>query len=572
MSVSRMPSYAPPPPPYLDAGAVSNERHQRETEQHPSNMHSQHSTDPRRQMLPPLRVRNLSTPSTETRPAFSRDPATATDHQAALNELHLGALRLTSLSERSLRPQRPAPRPPSPLPPLPTATDPPSFLPSPSPTPSMQQPYPRSPSTSPVSTKRGHKLNPFSAFRSTRATRKAHAQLAEHEARYENQIDRQRAAAAEAASRAAQEAARIEEEKMMRVTMAQEETKGHVRSHLQIFLSTEPPSEEELSAVFYTCIEACKTVGLDFPTVLQEPLIEGQPPIYWAILNRPSTHGNRGTSHDSLVFALLEACQPLNSSTFTAVRLACTTASDNTLLQRLFRYIPGLSPLSPSDTMLLAPLKESDVVEVMETRDGTGTFIAHIRILRFRLRMRVSKCVVVEFVASERIWTLKFAVIETPTEGRTNKWLLSLELGEHSPPVGIDADLFIEGSAAQPLDSRDFDDPLLAISFGSTTCDLWPGRDNAITVRLDDGPMGPHLLNESSVLVDSKGTLCAQLNARLTRATVPALVSDTSSTASPSRSLETPFSEVSYPSSIKAKSKKPPKEKKVYTSLRRGGR
>jgi hypothetical protein len=416
MSVSRMPSYAPPPPPYRDAGAVPNERHQRETEQHPSNSHSQPSTDTRRQMLPSLRVRNLSSPPTETRSAFPRDPAAETAHQAALNELHLGALRLASLSERSLRPQRPAPRPPSPLPPFPTVADPRSFLPSPSPTPSPQQPYPQSPSTSPVSSKRGHKFNPLSAFRLTKATRKANAQIVEHAARqaaehtrYENEIDRQRAVAAEAASRAAQEAARIEEEKMLRVAMAQEETKGHVRSHLQIFLSTEPPSEEELSAVFYTCIEACKTVGLDFPTVLQEPLIEGKPPIYWAILNRPTTYGNRGKTHDSLVFALLEACQPLSSSTLAAVRLACTTASDNTLLQRLFRHIPGLSPLSPSDAMLLAPLKESDVVEVMETRDGTGTFIAHIRILRFRLRMRVSKCVVVEFVASGALVSYTFS-------------------------------------------------------------------------------------------------------------------------------------------------------------------
>lgn len=62
--------------------------------------------------------------------------------------------------------------------------------------------------------------------------------------------------------------------------------------------------------------------------------------------------------------------------------------------------------------------------------------------------------------------------------------------------MGIEADLFIDGATSQPLDSRDFDDPLLAISFGSTTSDLWPGRENAITVRLDDGPMGPHLLNE----------------------------------------------------------------------------
>jgi hypothetical protein len=356
------------------------------------------------------------------------------------------------------------------------------------------------------------------------ATRRANSQIAEHAARqaaehvkYENEVTRQREVAADSARRAAQEAAKIEDDKTVRLGIAQDEAKGHVRSHLQIFLAGEPPSEEELSAVFYTCAEACKAVGLDFPTVLQEPLIQGQPPVYWAILNRPTTYGNSRAVHDSLVYALLEASQPLNSLTMSAVRLACTTASDNTLLQRLFRHVPGLSPLSPSDAMLLAPLRESDVVEVMETRDGTGTFVAHIKILRFRLRMRVSRCVVVEFVASgvcllllslrffsadlllylERIWALKFTVTDIPTEGRVgNRWLLSLELGEHSPPVGIDADLFIEGSTSQPLDSRDFDDPLLAFSFGSTTTDLWPGPENAITVRLDDGPMGPHLLNE----------------------------------------------------------------------------
>ena len=95
----------------------------------------------------------------------------------------------------------------------------------------------------------------------------------------------------------------------------------------------------------------------------------------------------------------------------------------------------------------------------------------------------------------ERIWTLKFSV-ETPTDGRGSRWLLSLELGEHSSVIGVNADLFIEGSTADPMDSRDFDGPLLAISFGPTTTELRPGRKNAITKRLDDGPMGPHLLNE----------------------------------------------------------------------------
>ncbi|KAF8263070.1 hypothetical protein EI94DRAFT_1599164 [Lactarius quietus] len=281
----------------------------------------------------------------------------------------------------------------------------------------------------------------------------------------------------------------------MRLARTQEEAKGNIRSHLQSFISSETLSEEDFSTVFFTCEEACQTVGLDLARVLQEPLIEGHPPIYWVILNRP--YGTSRAAHDSLVFTLLERCQPLKSSTLTAIRLACRMASNNALLQRLFRHIPELSPLSTTDAMLLAPLNESDVVDVVETRDGTGSFVVHIKIPRFRLRMRVSKCVVIEFVASERTWYLKFAVVETSTDGRTgSKWFLSLELGEHSPVVCVDGDLFIEGSTLDPMDSCDFNGPLLAISFGSTTSELRPGRENAIKVRLDDGPMGPHLLNE----------------------------------------------------------------------------
>ncbi|KAH9042894.1 hypothetical protein EDB83DRAFT_2523885 [Lactarius deliciosus] len=524
MSVSRMPSYAPPP----YTGGPPNERSYDAMEQQQSTSQTQSSTAPRSRPMPPmpLRVVNLS-PLSEIRPGPDVGPARS------------GAL--TPHPEIPLQPQR--------------STSPHSsfttFRDISISSPSKGQAF-----------KRRLKINPLSALRLSGATRRATAQIAEHaarqaaeHARYEAELARQREAAAEAARRAAEEAARIEEERAMRLAMAQDEAKGHVQSYLQSFLSSDPPSDEELSTAFLTCAEACKVVGLEFAAVLQEPLIEEHPPIYWAILNRPTAYGTDKAAYDSFVFALLGASQPLSSSTYAAVRLACTTASDNTLLQRLFRHVPELSP----------------------TRDGTGTFIAHIRILRFRLRMRVSKCVVVEFVASERIWALRFTVVvETLMDGRTEtKWLLSLELGEQSQVVAVDADLFIEGSTLQPLDSRDFEDPLLCISFGSTTTELWPGRDNGITVRLDDGPMGPHLVNESSVLVDSNGTLCAQLNARLARPALPALVEDTSSIMSPPRSLETPFSEMSYPSSSSIKSKKAkkrPKDPKVYTSLRRGGR
>ncbi|KAI9441758.1 hypothetical protein H4582DRAFT_2073895 [Lactarius indigo] len=490
-------------------------------EQHQSNSQTQSSAASRSRPTPlvPLRVVNLGSLS-ELRPAPDVGPARSD--------------ALAPHPEIPLQPQRPisppSPTPPSLISPSLSATSPSSSQsPSHSYPPSL--PYPSSSPSKGQAFKRRLKINPLSALR-----RRKHA-------RYEAELARQREAAAEAARRAAEEAARIEEERAMRLAMAQEQAKTHVQSYLQSFLSGDPPSDEELSAAFLTC---CR--GLQGATDL---------------LGHPQS-----------------AYGPLSSSTYAAVRLACTTSSDNTLLQRLFRHAPELSPLSPSDAMLLAPLNETDVVEVMETRDGTGTFIAHIRILRFRLRMRVSKCVVVEFVASERIWALRFSVIvETMMDGRTEtKWLLSLELGEQSPVVAVDCGpVHRRFHSCNPWIVVTFEDPLLCVSFGSTASELWPGRDNGITVRLDDGPMGPHLLNESSVLVDSNGTLCAQLNARLARPALPALVEDTSSTRSPPRSLETPFSEISFPSSASIKSKRPKRRTKdpnakVYTSLRRGGR
>ena len=274
-------------------------------------------------------------------------------------------------------------------PPLSTDAVSPSSSQSPSQTSSSP---PLSPSNG-QATKRRLKLNPLTALRSSGNRR------AEETARYEAEFAHQSEAAAEAARHEVEEAARIDE-KAVRLAMLQEEAKGHVKAHMQSLLYSKPPTEEELRAVFSACTEACNIVGLDFAAVLQGPLIEGKSPIYWAILNRPTTYGNNKVSYDTLVFALLEACQPLSPSTLAAVRLACISASDNTLLQRLFRHVPELSPLSKTDAMLLAPLNESDVVDVVETRDGTGSFVAHIKILRFRLRMRVSKCAVVEFVAS----------------------------------------------------------------------------------------------------------------------------------------------------------------------------
>jgi hypothetical protein len=118
--------------------------------------------------------------------------------------------------------------------------------------------------------------------------------------------------------------------------------------------------------------------------------------------------------------------------------------------------------------------------------------------------------------------------------------------------------------------------------------ELSPGHDKAIKIRLDDGPMGPYLLNESSLLVDSNKAL----HARLTQSTVPVLVTDTSSGSSHSLELHTPVSDITYnpvnhpprppnpppPAGPRSSAGSPPARKKKkkknehHVTLRRGGR
>lgn len=178
----------------------------------------------------------------------------------------------------------------------------------------------------------------------------------------------------------------------------QEIAKAYVETIIENLLQGKLPSDEERTSTLSECAQACEKEGLDLSTVLQEMSIEGYTPIYWAIVNRPS--GGSDVSPDSLVLGLLNVCRPLSPATLANIRIACMAASDNALLQRLFKSIPPLSHISTRDALLLGPANEEDRVDVEEKRNGTGSWEANIKIPRFRLRMRVCKSLSVEFIAS----------------------------------------------------------------------------------------------------------------------------------------------------------------------------
>ena len=201
---------------------------------------------------------------------------------------------------------------------------------------------------------------------------------------------------------AAAELSREKDENAFRYTAAQTEARERIQSSIHSLLFRGLTSDEERTSIFSKCARICKEYNLDFPSVLQEPLIEGQIPVYWAILNRPAKSPEvDDDALNALIFTLLNASGSLKKTTNDSVRVACMWTSNNALLQLLFWQFPELSPLSMSDRMLLGPTG-GDVVNVEETRDGSGAFVAHINIRRFRLRMNSSRLIKSEFITFGR--------------------------------------------------------------------------------------------------------------------------------------------------------------------------
>jgi hypothetical protein len=200
----------------------------------------------------------------------------------------------------------------------------------------------------------------------------------------------------------AEQLSRERDENTSRYTAAQAEARDRVQSSIHSLLFQGLTSDEERISVFSKCARICKDSDLEFSAVLQEPLIEGQIPAYWAILNRPTKSPEvDDDAVNALIFTLLNASGSLKQTTNDSIRLACMWTSNNALLQLLFWHFPELSPLSMSDRMLLGPTG-GDVVNVEETRDGSGAFVAHVNIRRFRLRMNSSKLINVEFITFGR--------------------------------------------------------------------------------------------------------------------------------------------------------------------------
>jgi hypothetical protein len=100
------------------------------------------------------------------------------------------------------------------------------------------------------------------------------------------------------------------------------------------------------------------------------------------------------------------------------------------------------------------------------------------------------------FLDVDRLWTVTFSVGIKNTIGRSeSQWLLSFGLGEHSVPAWVDGDFLVLRRLAA-TERGDNYEPTFSLPLGHNPSKLQPGPENAIKIRLDEGPMRPHLLNE----------------------------------------------------------------------------
>jgi hypothetical protein len=450
----------------------------------------------------PTRLRCLSEnliPESRGRPPLSPPPSLPASPSASTSpSAHLsvpwtvyGATVATAAMSRS-----PSPRP---------ASHPDSFSEQP------REPSPLLPPSIGQTPAHRSRFHPRAVFGFSKAARRSNPQLSEVSARPETGEGRQQLWL-ERGLRAAQERGMAE---TARQSLGQDRVMEIVQTRVTALLQGRLPPGEDRVSILSACAQSCERGGLDFSTVLQETSIEGHSPIYWAIVNRDVASGSRGLEPDSLVAAILAACRPLSPASLAAIRVACTMASDNFLLQELFRLIPPLSHISTRDALLLSPHNEEDRVDIEEKRNGTGSWAALIKIPRFRLRMRVCGSVSVEFIASGefcflfvylatltllpgRMWILTFsAVTETLPGGRTeNRWYLSLELEGQSPPTAVNATFLILGAPGGATGDNYSDELARSIQLCPPMSELSSGHDKGISIRVDDGPIGPYLLNE----------------------------------------------------------------------------
>jgi hypothetical protein len=222
----------------------------------------------------------------------------------------------------------------------------------------------------------------------------------------------------QAAAAAAEERVRMEADLPLEARTAQREREiRETQERLRHLLSRASLDEEECRSVLQTCAESCEEKGIDFAVLLQEPIMVGHLPVYWAIIKSraaTATAPRRRRDADALILTILDYSRPLQTASVVAARRGCMTVSDNALFRRFCKLHKEFAPpVSDTDEMLLEGSDAEDSIVIEEQPGNDGEFTARFKIAQFLLRMRMSKMVYVEFVTRGK-WALSLLSIPGP--------------------------------------------------------------------------------------------------------------------------------------------------------------
>ena len=146
------------------------------------------------------------------------------------------------------------------------------------------------------------------------------------------------------------------------------------------------------TALVETCAEMCRTEGVNFAEVLQDPVFEGHSALYWAVLGGP--HPNQY----SLLSTILNHSGPLSSKTIDEVDRACAIFGDQAVFSCFWRH-PAYHAISGTDGLSLGGTSPADHVEVYDSSGYAGGLVVRFEITQFHKRMSTSGSIVLKFVA-----------------------------------------------------------------------------------------------------------------------------------------------------------------------------
>ena len=141
-----------------------------------------------------------------------------------------------------------------------------------------------------------------------------------------------------------------------------------------------------------TCAEMCRTEGVNFAEVLQDPVFEGHSALYCVGLGGP--HPNQY----SLLSTILNHSGPLSSKTINEVDDACVTFRDQATFSRFWRH-PAYHAISGTDGLSLGGTSPADHAEVHDSSGCAGSLVVRFEITQFHKRMSTSGSIVLKFVA-----------------------------------------------------------------------------------------------------------------------------------------------------------------------------